>query len=347
MTQSHKEFSMKGATLALVVGLGIAAIAVHYGSGSGTGPEPVRSENLRIPAQLDGDYITALTYDPGTAQIITGFESGHAASTDLQGKATVVHGHEYRVDHVAVSHDSALLATSASETVIWNHETGESLATLKNVNGPAVWGQDAEALFVIERSSVRIYDLVNKRFHSVVARCDGSAMAIALDPTNKVLAAGSSTGGICLWKVLETEDFRGLDLIAESDDTSRRNHVKALRFADDGNELLVATASGGIQRFSVPDLALKQSKSPQLTTITNATFLNTDSGAVALTGRIRHWDGEEDYFVEAFNLTTGASEILKAKTSTMNHLAWLPDSHQLLVGNVTKYLILDVPAGFW
>ncbi|MFC4258138.1 WD40 repeat domain-containing protein [Marinobacter lacisalsi] len=345
MTQSKNKFSMKSAALALAGGLALTVIAIHYGSGKG--PEQLRSENLRIPAQLDGDYITALTYDPGTAQIVTGFESGHAASTDLQGKAAVVHGHEYRVDHVAVSHDSNLLATSASETVIWDRETGESLATLENFHGPAVWGQGAEALFVIERSSVRIYDLTNKRFHSVDARCDGSAMAIALDPTNKVLAAGSSTGRICLWKVLETDDFRGLDLIAESNDASRKNHVKALRFANNGNELLVATASGGIQRFSVPDLALKQAKLPQLTTITNADFLNTESGAVALTGRIRHWDGEEDYFVEVFNLTTGASEILKAKTSTMNHLAWLPDSHQLIVGNVSKYLVLDVPAGFW
>lgn len=347
MTRPDRDFSMKGAAFALVVALGIAAIAIHYGAESGAGPEQVRSEDLRIPAQLDGDYITALSYDPGSAQIITGFESGHAASTDLQGKATVVHGHEYRVDHVAVSHDSNLMATSASETVIWDRDTGDSLATLKNVHGPAVWGQGAEALFVIERSSVRIYDLINKRFHSVNARCDGAATAIALDPTNTVLAAGSSMGRICLWKVLETGNFRSLDLIAESGDTSRKNHVKALRFADSGNELLVASASGGIQRFSVPDLALKQSKSPQLTTVTNAEFLNTDSGAVALTGRLRHWDGDEDYFVEVFNLTTGASEIVKAKTSTMNHLAWLPDTHQLIVGNVTKYLILDVPAGFW
>lgn len=345
MTHPDREFSLKGAALALVVGLGIAATAIHYGSEAA--PEQVRSENLRIPAQLDGDYITALTYDPGTAQIITGFESGHAASTDLPGKAAVVHGHEYRVDHVAVSPDSTLLATSASETVIWDRDTGESLVTLQNVHGPAVWGEDAEALFVIGRSSVRIYDLVNKRFHSVNARCDGSATAIALDPTSKVLAAGSSTGRVCLWKVLETGDFRSLDLIAESDDTGLKNHVKALRFADNGNELLVASASGGIQRFSVPDLALKQSKSPQLTTVTSAEFLNTTSGAVALTGRLRHWDGEEDYFVEVFNLTTGASEILKAKTSTMNHLAWLPDTQQLVIGNVTKYLVLDVPAGFW
>jgi hypothetical protein len=132
----------------------------------------------------------------------------------------------------------------------------------------------------------------------------------------------------------------------ESPESNRRNHIKALAFSSKGDELLVITELEGIRRLATPDLALIQSKSPQLTRVRNAKFLNWDAGSVVMTGQLKTWDGEEDHFVELFNLKTGQSEILKAKTSTMNPLAVTAGNSQLVVGNVVKYLVLDIPPRF-
>lgn len=344
MQSLQKGFSMKVVFVALLVGLVAAAALIRFGLGEGA--TDARWETLRIPAQLDGDYITALQYDAATGEILTGFESGHSASTTRNGSARFVHGHDYRVNHIAVSPDGALVATSAGETVIWNRESGETETTLEQVDGPVIWSESGGALFVLQRGVVKVYDVERRRFHSAAMRCDGSATAIALDQENSVLAAGSSTGRVCLWKVLESGQYRGLDLMIESAESDRRNHIKAMAFSDKGDELLVITALEGVRRLATSDLTLIQSKSPQLTRVRNARILNRDTGSVALTGQLKTWEGEEDHFVELFNLKTGQSEILKAKTSTMNPLAVTAGNSQLVVGNVVKYLMLDIPPRF-
>lgn len=230
--------------------------------------------------------------------------------------------------------------------MLWDRKSGEMKATLEKVSGPVIWSASGDVLFALQRGVVKIYDVERKHFHSAEMRCLGSATAIALNEEQGVLAAGSSTGRICLWKVLGAGHYRGLDLMIESEETSRRNHVKALAFSGSGDELLAITAVEGVQRFATADLTLIQSKSPQLTRVTHASILNRNIGSVALTGRLEAWEGDEDYFVELFNLKTGQSEILKAKTSTMNHLAITGGNSQLVVGNVVKYLVLDIPPAF-
>lgn len=344
MTGFAKGFSMKVVLVALLVGMAAAAAFIHYGLGDGT--TGGRWETLRIPAQLDGDYITALQYDDVTEEILTGFESGHTASTARGGKSRFVHGHDYRVNHISVSPDGDLVATSAEETVLWDRNSGETKATLEKVSGPVIWSESGDVLFVLQRGVVKIYDVERKHFHSAEMRCGGSATSIALNQEQGVLAAGSSTGRVCLWKVLESGHYRGLDLMGESAETNRRNTIKAVAFSSSGDELLSVTELDGVQRLATEDLTLIQSKSPQLTRVTNAIILNRNSGSVVLTGRLESWEGDEDYFVELFNLKTGQSEILKAKTSTMNHLAITGDNSQLVVGNVVKYLVLDIPPAF-
>ncbi len=345
MSDASSKFPIKSASLALLLGFVIAALIVRLGIDGGS--QKAKWQDLRVPAQLDGDFITALNYHSNSGRMITGFESGHAAQTERSGQATLVHGHNYRVNHIAVTDDGVLSATSASEAVIWNHETGQALATLSDVNGPMLWAEEGEALFVVRKGRVSIYDVVDRRFHSSEVRCGSSVTAIALDKLNGILAAGSNNGHLCLWKVITSDAFRGLDLITQTEGTDQpRNQVKTLEFSQQGDELLAVFSVGRVQRLSVPDLAIIQSKMPQLSSILDADFLNPVAGSVALAGRMPHWDGDEDYFVELFNLSTGQSDIVKAKTSTMNHLAWVPGSGQLIVGNVTKYLLLDVPPEF-
>jgi hypothetical protein len=344
MQSLQKGFSMKVVFVALLVGLVASAALIRFGLGEGA--DETRWETLRIPAQLDGDYITALQYDAATGEILTGFESGHSASTARSGRARFVHGHDYRVNHIAVSPDGALVASSAGETVVWDRESGKTEATLEQVDGPVIWSESGDALFVLQRGIVKIYDVERRRFHSSNMRCEGSATAIALDSERGVLAAGSSTGRICLWKVLESSQYRALDLMIESPESKRRNQIRALAFSNKGEELLVVTELEGVRRLVTSDLTLVQSKSPKLTRVRNAVILNRNTGSVAMTGQYKAWDGEEDHFVELFNLQAGQSEILKAKTSTMNPLAVIAGNSQLVVGNVVKYLVLDIPPRF-
>lgn len=339
-----KGSSRKVVLVALLVGLVVAAILIRIGFGDGANAD--RWETLRIPAQLDGDYITALRYDAAIGEVLTGFESGHVASTAKDGRATLIHGHNRRVNYVSVSPDGELVASSADETVLWNRRTGETEATLEKVNGPVIWSEAGDVLFALQRGIVKIYDVERRRFHSAEMRCEGAATAIALNQEKGILAAGSSTGRICLWKVLESGRFRGLDLMHESAKSDRRNHIQAMAFSDHGDELLVITELEGVKRLATSDLSLIQSKAPQLTRVINAKVLNRNTGSVALAGRLKTWEGDEDHFVELFNLKTGSSEILKAKTSTLNALAVTDGNRQILIGNVVKYLVMDVPPAF-
>ncbi len=166
--------------------------------------------------------------------------------------------HQRTVNDVAFSSNSLRLASVGADdaAVIWNLANGEPLFVQNANDGRRVfWGPADNSLITISPAGVtRVWTMnmepPRQLEQSIEFISYGQIGPIAQSPDRTLLAYGSQSGGVRLWRIPEGE------MIA--DFHAHRDAVQYLAFSPDGRMLVSIGHDRSVRVWSVPDGALVQ-----------------------------------------------------------------------------------------
>ena len=166
--------------------------------------------------------------------------------------------HQRTVNAVAFSSNSLRLASVGADdaAVIWNLANGEPLFVQNGNDGRRVfWGPDDSTLITISPQGVsRVWTMNMEPPRQLEQSTEfvsyGQIGPIAQSPDHTLLAYGSQSGGVRLWRIPEGE------MIA--DFHAHRDAVQYLAFSPDGTMLVTIGHDRSVRVWSVPEGALVQ-----------------------------------------------------------------------------------------
>lgn len=238
--------------------------------------------------------------------------------------------HQGTVNDLALSQSGAWLATVSADglVVVWNLANGEALFVQTEVDARHVFfGPGDETLITISRSGqaqVWRLSLAPPRALEEIARFSGyrtaTAGPVVQSPDRSLLAFGTETGAVTLWRVPDAEEVARFQ--------AHREAVGFLSFSPDGRTLLTIGIERGVRLWVVPagELALTLVDADQFEieeVATRAAF-SSDGHLLALA---------TDRSVQVWVLPEGelTLTIPLARHAASSQLAFSPDG-QLLMG---------------
>ena len=247
--------------------------------------------------------------------------------------------HQGTVNGVAFSASGTRLASAGADnmTVIWNLANGESLIEQENNDGRRVFfGPDDATLVTVSPSGLaRVWqiDMRPPRQLQQVTSFSGHdtpAGIVVQSPDRTLLAFGSESGGVRLWRIPEGE--------VVSDFQAHVELVQDLVFSPDGSMLATSSRDLSVRVWSVPDGELLYDfGNPEVSPLRVAFSPDSTMLAVAHTTGVQLWEldsGEQVYAIET------------ASYAAANALVFSPDGN-LLAGCGTNPVIgvWDVTSG--
>ena len=240
MRRTLRDGAWRTANWLTVVMLG-AALAACGDGGSGETPPPTST-----PAPL------VLPWQP--AQVVIG------ANNPIVGISGVLRLHQRTVNDLALSSSGAYMATAAADEVIalWNLAQGEVLFFQENLPARYVFfGPGDETLVTVGRDGLaRAWALEGTPPHgmSLLIEFAGyvpmTAGPVVQSPDRTVLAFGTKSGDIRLWRVPQAEEVAHFQ--------AHRAAVGFLAFSPDGQYLASIGAEHSVRVWNVPSGELLQ-----------------------------------------------------------------------------------------
>ncbi|MBN1679652.1 MAG: hypothetical protein JW966_05125 [Anaerolineae bacterium] len=230
--------------------------------------------------------------------------------------------HNTTVTGVAFSPTGTRLASAGADrtTVIWNLANGESLFVESDTDGKLVFfgPTDDILITVTPKGFTRIWsaDIRPPRELEEITSFEGYgdvAPVVAQSPDRSLLAFGSESGGIKIWRIPDAETV--LTIPTPSYD------IHYLAFSPDGRMLTAVTAAPSVHVWSIPGGELVFEKVPP--------DEPEDEGEVPDEGENEPPAGNEETL---FDLSP-----VRARFS--------PDSSQLAVANITNITLYDLATG--
>lgn len=234
------------------------------------------------------------------------------------------------VNDLALSGSSAWLATASADglLVVWNLANGEALFVQTEVDARHVFfGPDDETLITVSRSGeVQLWrvSLAPPRALEEMGRFSGyrtvTAGPVVQSPDRSLLAFGTETGAVTLWRVPQAEQVAHFQ--------AHREAVGFLAFSPDGRYLLSIGIERGVRLWAVPAgepvLTLVDADQFEVEEVATRAAFSPDGRTIALA---------TDRSVQVWSLPEGKQvlTIPLARHAASSQLAFSPDG-RLLVG---------------
>jgi WD40 repeat protein/serine/threonine protein kinase len=188
--------------------------------------------------------VTTLAFNPDGKLLASGWEEGKPDApirlyTTGDGKLTqTLSGQKSRVNGLAFRPDGKALASVGSDpnVRVWDLASGKPVVDHDQHLGPGLsvaWGPDVKKLAIFRQygGNIALFDVPARTQRTVFP--DVSAFGLVFGPDSKVLAFGSSNGGVHLVDVTSMKE--------KFLEGGHRHHVTTLAFGPDGRTIL----SGG------------------------------------------------------------------------------------------------------
>lgn len=238
--------------------------------------------------------------------------------------------HQGTVNDLALSASGAWLATVSADAVVavWNLANGEALFVQTEVDARHVFfGPGDETLITVSRSGqVQVWglSLAPPRMLQALTRFSGyrtaTAGPVAQSPDRSLLAFGTETGAVTVWRVPEAEQMAHFQ--------AHREAVGFLAFSPDGRYLLSIGIERGVRLWAVPSGELIQ-------TLVDADQFEVDEVATraAFAPDMRLVAVATDQSIQVWSLPGGevVATIPLTRHGASSQIAFSPDG-QLLVG---------------
>jgi WD40 repeat protein len=237
----------------------------------------------------NSQIVTALKYSESGQTLLVGRESGEVEiwdATKPSSKRSVL-AHTYRVSGFTVTDDGKSFFTSSyfeDAIKLWDRRTGVLLQTISGVSGPIVVSPIARYYIAAHRSELRIFDIKGRTLLPARIPCEcGGVTSIAVDAKSSLVAVGSASGALQIWKFVLLDNRPYLVLAYAKVPYAMGNWVQHVFFAQGGSRLYSVSRRGLVNEWMTPNLEKVREITSSLAHVSYAAN-DTGSGLLAMGG---------------------------------------------------------------
>lgn len=278
------------------------------------------------------NHVVSLVYDDKGKYLAVGHESGNVDIWDATEPRSIrrIKAHEYRAGWITFTHDgSGFFSNSYFEesTKLWSAKTGELLYSIPDTRGPVSSTSDSRIYLIGQSAQIRIFDFKRKLLLPEKYHSSGVILTMTVDAASRLVAVGTASGSIEIWRIPENSGTPVLQNIANAKPYATGDWVVGLQFSPDGEKLYSVARSGLVDEWSLPFLERGRAISTALKHIHSVAFFK-EKGLLAL-GGTEDGAGIKGGAVELISLTAGTSTIHRSNTN-LPVVAFLPPLGVLL-----------------
>jgi len=219
-----------------------------------------------------------MKYNEPQNLLAIGYESGIVKIWDTKSKDRKFEfkAHKNRANELIFSSDGSALFTNShfEESVkIWNTHSGELIYEIPNVRGPVGLTPNKNVYIVASSGGARLFDYDLMYLYPEVHKTNGTITSIAKNNTKNLIATGTASGAIEVWKYSENNSIPTLEKISNSKPYSDGNWVRGLAFSSLGGYLYSVSRHASFDKWIPNDLKNIQSTTTASQNISSTSFL--------------------------------------------------------------------------
>ena len=284
----------------------------------------------------DGSFsnlVVKLKYNELENYLVVSRDSG---SIDIwnTGKPKSKHeikAHKYRANSITFTSDGKAFFSSSSfenSTKLWNAETGKLVHWIRDMTGPVGATSNNQFYVIANSGQFRLFDnkqglLLPEKYTS-----EGVVTAIAADVSSGLIAIGTESGTLELWKYSENKGLPSIKKVSSFKPYETGNWVVGLQFSASGKALYSVARFGSIDEWS-PSTLEKRRSAPTLLKYVYSTAFSPDGNLLGLAGT-KEKVGTGAGSVEVISLATGKSSAFQVNTN-LAVVEFLPPVSSLIV----------------
>ena len=266
------------------------------------------------------NHIVSIKYSNKEKILLVSHESGKIDiwNTNSTKRKQEINAHKYSTDYLAFTSDEKSFFTSSvfeNSTKLWDTGSGEMLHKIRDMAGP-VGSTPSDDVYVIANSSsryVRLFDTNKKLLLAEKYACEGVIKSLATHATAGLIAIGTESGTIELWKYSEAKGVPSMDKVSSFKPYGLGDWVIGLKFSTDGKSLYSVTRFGSIDEWSSSTLKKSGSLSTDLKYINSAAFSH-NGNSLGLAGT-EEKVGSGPGSVVVISLVTGSTKAFRVNTN--------------------------------
>lgn len=251
--------------------------------------------------------------------LVVGHESGSIDIWDTKKSQSKreISAHKYPANSLTFSSDGDVFFSSSyfeNSTKLWNVKTGEQLFLVRHMNGPVGTTPNKQFYVIANGDHVRLFDYKQKLLLAEKYMSGGTITTIATDTSFGLIAVGTESGSIDVWKYSENKGTPILTKASSAKPYEFGDWVVGLQFSTNGTRLYSITRFGSIDEWLSGTLEKKRSLPVILKYVYSTAFLR-DKGLLALAGT-EEKIGTGPGSVELISLATGEFKSYRISTNT-------------------------------
>lgn len=295
----------------------------------------------------DGSFksmVVSMQFDSRQQHLLIGRESGAVEIWDAKAARSKreVRAHELRPNRLRFSADGNLFFSNSyfeRSTKIWRVATGDLVHEIPGTSGPVCETSTDGPYLVGQDSSVRLFDLKRKVLLPETYPVSGVLLSMAFEPSSRMVAVGTASGTIELWKVVDSNGRPILRKAAAENPYAIGVGVIGLRFSSDGQKLYSVSASAKIEHWDARSLKRLKSLPSSLKGVRAVAF-HEGRELVAIAG-MQDDAAVRDSVVELIDLPSGALTRFRANSSHPG-IGFIPPASALLLAGTLSIVVRPV-----
>lgn len=300
----------------------------------------------------DGSFsnlVANLAYNDKKQLLAVGFESGQIEIWDINKTHSKIgfKAHEYPASMISFTADGTALFSSSKfeeSTKIWSVKSGALIQAIRKMKGPVGTTPNKNIYVVANGEYVSLYNLSREIIFPEKYPSGGLITAIATDVSSGLIAIGSESGTIEVWRYSESMGTKVLVKVSSVRAYSLGDWVVGLQFSSKGDSLYSVARFGAINEWAPETMEKRRTVPTAFKHIFSAAFYREEDMLSLAGNELKNSLGASA--VEVISLATNESRIYPISTN-FARVEILPPLSATIAVESRSAKTYELPAKSW